>query len=594
MIRCAKPTIFLLLLVFAGQAYAADAGHVNAELLGGGSILQKVDQEKTGPTIVSGQITTLPLPEISVDATPGEMESVKSLGENMWRGTSHGAAVRLLQGLPADISSPVLRDLFLRLLLTGAVPPKKEQFEEHSDRRLITLRLQKLWQAGRIREYLALYDAIPASAAPLLATPDLIVQQLRRGDNDRACGTVDAVLRSAPQNFSFQRLQAICLALRGEEDRARLAVDLLKERVQEDKSNIFFSLFDALLHKDQKIKLTAHDKQNLDSVNWFLAEKSGVQMDPPQKPRAVPALAQVAYYMPHLTPPQKLDLAQNLLMQGILPVDELLQLYAGMIDDPAGQKDWQDIASDRKLAGPHKNALIANALDRIQDRQHQAKAMQAVFNTVPQNTEEKYLWAQILAAKMQDFPQNTDYVWFAPAAMRIHALTGQYNAAKSWLDIAVLDDAAAADAWPYLRLLRMVDSYSPRAKLIQENWARKALGDAPDKMEYRLGVAALFAKALGDDGPIFSAKLVPSALSANMFAQLRQNTPSPALLAALSLAQDEQAKAEGVALVLYACQGALNEIAPQAVASCVEALQKLSFGVEARLLAFEAMVLSGL
>ncbi len=79
-----------------------------------------------------------------------------------------------------------------------------------------------------------------------------------------------------------------------------------------------------------------------------------------------------------------------------------------------------------------------------------------------------------------------------------------------------------------------------------------------------------------------------------MFAQLRQNTPSPALLAALSLAQDEQAKAEVVALVSYACQGGLDDIAPQVIASCISALQKLSFGVEARLLAFEAMVLSGL
>ncbi len=163
------------------------------------------------------------------------------LGLETWNGSDRSVIERLLSRMPGKVSSPALRDLAVRLLLSSATAPirltlaaQAGQGGEVGGNSLLRHRLDRLAALGETAGLNTLLRAIP------LRFDDEAVARLRvngallEGDLETACRLVQNGISLYHQSVYWAKALVFCQLANDQADQAMLGLDILRETESSD------------------------------------------------------------------------------------------------------------------------------------------------------------------------------------------------------------------------------------------------------------------------------------------------------------------------------------------------------------------------
>ena len=498
------------------------------------------------------------------------------LGIDMWQGTDRATAATLLPRLPSPGSSPVLRGLVRRLLLSAAEAPSGE-----GGANLLALRAERLRALGNIadmKSFLAILPQRPDD--PAIARFRLETAWLA-GDLEAACAEVGALLPQFPDAIDLQEAQVFCQAVAGQVKESQLGASLLREQGVKDAA--FFALLDAVngykAHLPEDAMPTA--------LALAMAEKAGVAPLAAWASSDDPAILARIASATALPVEARLAAGERAFAMGVLNADGLVAIYQAVPADLAALEKLRAL-EDAELP-PGNRALFYQAIQRTPQSAEKAQLLHRVLELARGEGGYPAAVATEMTVLLQLMPAS-DLGWFAADAGRAFYLAGRYERAGAWENVARLrapNDRDAAAAVRTLALLAQIAgggeplAWAPDAV---EQWraAQEAAGD-PDaavRAARLFAVLAAIGEPVGDRWSLLAGE--PS-------------TADPALRFELAAAAAAGRRAETVALaaILLGPNGPAAAH-PVLVNEALAALGQVGLGDEARSLALETAIASGI
>ena len=521
------------------------------------------------------------LRNIDPDAAGVLNEAQGGLGADMWRGTDRAVVEALLPRLPVSATSPAMRDLLRRLLLSEAAVPEGEVGET----KLITLRINRLAAMGDLIGVNDLLNATPGRGDNEGLTRIEADARFLTNDNARACALATSQIASR-QSAYWQKAFIFCQALAGQHGPAALGVALLRESGERDP--IFFALVDAVAAGSG---VTIDSMPDPSPLHLAMARVAKAQLPADVIASNNPGTLRTIAISPNAPVELRLEAAERAEAAGALPVDDLRQLYTSI------PFSAEDLANPFSKAEAESGALSRALLYRT-----------ALVQTVPTAQAEAVTLALELAREggryvstvrafmpvLKRIPASAELAWFALEAVGALLATGEHEAARSWF--AVLRNKAAFDEASASALARLM----PLARLAgseeAEDWSGERLTAWWEAERGRDGAPARAARlytlfeALGE--PV-SGRLWEALLTGPQRATVVM--PRPALWYRLEEAARDARKGETVLLSLLALgDGGPAQADPIVLRRVLSALDAVGLEAPARALAVEAAVAAGL
>ena len=520
------------------------------------------------------------LQAIDADAMGVLTAAEGALPTTLWQGTPRPLAERLIGLLPALPESRTARELARRLLLSPALLPEGPPAEPT----LLVLRAEKLAAMGE----LSAVDRLLKSAPPRLTDERLTRLRLDAAyllfDSNGACAEIRRALGSG-QSEGAQRGQAFCQALAGDGGKAELSLRLLSEQGFKPDPT-YDALMEALIHGTKPRLAGAKDLRPID-LALLRASKQPAPADAATV--RVPAVWWPLADSPSTESGMRMALAERLEASGLWTVAQRTKviqetdLPAELLDNPLTRAEADSSARGR--------AILRRALDRQQTPLARAQVIDKALALGAKNNVyagEARLYAQAIEA----IAPSVDLNWFAPAAARALVVTGRLEAARGWMQVieAPRDDAgrAAADRLWALARLAGGDSLEPWREGRLESWVNRAKAQPEEATRVARLLALMDATGEPVDGRLWRDLVAdgdrrPVAM------------PSPALLPSLFEAASKGRVGEGIAFAALALgETRLADLPPPVLGPVVSGLSQLGLTAEARALAVEAAVASGL
>lgn len=504
------------------------------------------------------------------------------LGYDMWKGMSARDLEVLLPQVPLPGTSPSMRALARRLLLSSAEAPMGKP-----DRDPLALRAERLATIGKLADMESFLTVMPQSTSdPTLAAFRREVMWLK-GDVDSACSRVDLDLAAMPNDAELAREQILCRATAGEAKAAQLGIDMLREQGRSDPKLVL--LVDALAGgKDAKLPSDLPPSAAL----YALVKKANLPVPPDWADKAGPALLARLAEDGTLDGAARLAAAERAFAAGALDVETLTQLYAAQPATP--QEIDQILAADDRDDGPRGRALLYQGAQRAQQPVRRAQILQRAlgmarrFGGYPAAVETNLTFL----LQLQPGPE---LAWFAGDAGRAFYLAGRYERAQAWLNIArnrADADTQAREAVPTLALFAQIAgagqplTWAPDAV---EQW-RDAQAKAGDP-EPAMRAARLFAvlAALGEPVGDGWRQLAGGDQAGGT------SIPDVTLLGRLDAAAAAGRRGEAVVISLVAAgPGGPAAAHPVVLNRVLSALNAVGLQSEARAIAFETVIANGI
>lgn len=539
-----------------------------------------------------GTGSVLPLDVQSAPLAAIDPESIGPLNReqggfdfDMWSGTRRGLVETMLPQMPAQTVSPTLRDLMRRLLLTNAQAPAGE-----AKKNLLASRAAQLAAMGDGTGLDALLRMAPSRGtdpALLRIEADMLFLE---SDNARVCALVASQSGTTSDNY-WRKADIFCQALAGEQARAWLGADLLREHG--DKDVLFVDLLDAL---------TNGAKPKVDSMatalplHFAMARAAKMALPADVAKSEHPAILRLVATTPTLPAEQRLEAAERAEAMGVLETKVLRDIYAGM----AFPKEQLDKALS--TAQSEKTAISRALLYVRASRETVPTALAQIVQQallLARDSGRYQTQARVYRDLIVGLPPSRDLLWLAPEAARALLATGPANGANAWFDIlrasAVLDDQSARMRDRLLPLARIAGAvrdpdWSPDAVA---NWytAASAVEGAkpPDADDVRAQAITLFnlLEATGDT--------VPDAQWEKTVSSGSTVVPNAALWRQLQSASLAGRIGETIMLSTVALgAGPTGQADPTVLRFVVESLRGVNLDYEARALAIEAAVSAGI
>ena len=378
---------------------------------------------------------------------PGLLEDANAgLGANLWQGSSSAQLITLMPKLPAPQTQPSLRDLQVRLLLTKAAGPNAGGGIDT----LVPLRAERLHAMGLSAEALLLTKAA-GSGAPV-DSRQAFERALTDQDTNTACAKADEVVNAQQiLDLYWRKALLYCQIERGQEDQARIGLDLLRELPDKDAHTKNVIGLSAVLlgeARAKKLKLSGDP----DALQAAMMRKAGL------KPKNVVAAAQPKIAGPaaaaaiarDATKPldRRIEQGEFAFAAGLITADELIGLYRQtkftgdpltLPDNPANRGQLYQ-ATDQAFDPVRRAQFIQRAL-------LSAQARGAYFATAA-------LYRPI-ADKVVPAP---NLAWFAPEAARMMFWSGNVDRGGYWLNLAQGSQAnpQVARSVPGLQILAQI------------------------------------------------------------------------------------------------------------------------------------------
>jgi hypothetical protein len=484
----------------------------------------------------------------------------------LWRGLDLKAVEELLAGLDLPPRSPVMHQLWRRVLLASAAPPAGSPSEEH----FVALRLEALYRSGLLSDMEAVLSRTTVSGP--------VVQMLRArrdiGLGRREIGCQELAVLAAPSSGlpgrlkgEMQLLSGYCAAAGGDPKAATLAADLAREEGIE--AELPLAVLGGFA-RGTKPKLALPARVLL--LDYRFLELLGPVNAAQVLDRAEPALLSALAADPELSAPVKIAAAEAGLGLNALAPEAMAEVYRRTSLTNAGRVDAAVTASDSGL----RRALYFQAIAAARPGTQQARFLRAMLEDARRRGAQLQM-ARVLAPVIADLPITPDAFWFAETALETELIAGRFDLARRW--------AEAANLRHWLALIDVADpnrrggrlaSLAPITELAQGG---RLAGETLQRL-------ATVLDALDIDVPIGlwdAANRAPQPASGHL--------PQTGVLADLAQAAQRRDAARAILLVLRALGQAGSEGANLlALGDGLRALRRVGLEADARQLALEALV----
>lgn len=496
---------------------------------------------------------------------------------DMWKGTDRALVERLLPQLPAAPSSPAMRDLARRLLLTNAEAPAGK-----ATINLFGVRADRLAAMGLFADAAALLALQPATSVDLTSARLRIKAQLLAGDVDGACKTVDDTRKAASADPDWQKTQVFCQLRAGKADQAALGIEILRDQNQSD--DAFFKLAQAM-GGDKSVTITS--LPNPSPLDLAMLQAAGLPLPPDAAGASDPAVLAAVAQDNTVDPATRLAAAEQAAAAGALPIDKLQTAYASVAYAPGDIGNAVEISS--RDPGPGGRALLFQAAGVAQKPDERAHVLQAALDRARRQG------GYILAVRtnllyLLPLQPSPDLAWFAADAGRALYASGHFEQANAWLQVAEdkakTDPQAAAAASALAVYARIAGVGQPLfwdAAAVQKWRQAQAAGGSPADPINRL-----FAVFEGIGEPIGGSWTLIGQAGAG------GGAPDPALWFNLGDAANNGRIGETVLLSLCALgEGGPASANPILLSRAISSLRQVGLDVEARAIAIEAAIAAG-
>lgn len=412
-------------------------------------------------------------------------------GVDMWAGTSRRMLLTLIERLPVNIRSEVMRDLMRRLLLSTATLPEGMA----GDGAYIARRVGLLAAMGDTLSVSRLLDATPGRGQINQLVRFEANVRFLANDNARACSLAAGQIGHQASVY-WQKAFIFCQALAGEHDKAALGVSLLQETGDED--NAFYILIEALGGNAMALESLPDPTP----MHLSMARVSRSQLPNDVVASSRPGVLRTIAKSPNASVEVRLEAAERAEIAGALDIDTLRQLYTSV------SFSEQDMANPLSKAeaesGPLSRALLyRTALIQtlpIAQAEATAKAL-----SLGREGDRYTSTVRVFLPVLKRIPPSTEMAWFAPEAIRAFLVSGEVAAAAPWFAVlraSAQHDAEAAKAFnallPVARIAGSPEAAQWGAVQLANWWNQlKKDEDARDKAAL---LYTLF-DALGDDVP---------------------------------------------------------------------------------------------
>ncbi len=374
-------------------------------------------------------VQTPPAPEADTTTTTSSGIEVGGLGDvtpdyggtlqeggggfpvDLWKGTDRALVERLLPELSPAASSPAMRDLTRRLLLTNAEAPAGKSGGVN----LFGARADRLMAMGLSSDAAALLALQPARSTDPVSARQRVDSSLLAGDVDGACKAVDESRKVASGDAAWQKAQIFCQLRAGQNDQAALGLDLLREQDHDDPA--FFTLTD-ILSGNKSAKLDNLPAPTPLDLAMLHAANMPIPRDAAQSEDAA-VLAAIARDT-SIDTPLRLAAAEQAAAVGSLPIDQLQLAYASVPYSPGDLGNAIEVSSHDP--GPGSRAMLFQAAGVAVQTGLRAHVVDAALDRA--RRQGGYLLA--VQANLQFFlpivPAD-DLSWFAAAAPSMRQAT---------------------------------------------------------------------------------------------------------------------------------------------------------------------------
>ena len=512
------------------------------------------------------------------------------LGRDAWAGSDRARVEALLRDLPADLGSPTLRALAVRLLLSSAKAPAVSQASsapssaaqptmadavaaaQASD--FLRLRAERLYALGALNGLNRLLALVPQRVEDGWLAQARVDGLLLAGRDAEACTQVPAALARHPEAIYWAKAQVFCQFVAGQDDQAMLALDLLREQAP-DSDPAFFRLADALAAG------TAGEAEAaaLTPLTLAMLRRSGGGVPPQAVDEVEPLLLHGIAGLGGGDHAVHAAAAERLVEIGALPGVRLAGAYdafefteAELADPLAGAEQ----AAGGDGGGVRGRALLYRAANRENLAATRAELLRAAFLSAEADGRATAM-ARAVVPLLQELAPAPELAWFAPLAARTLYRAGQFERAGAWLSVLRVDGQShpeSREAYEELRPLQRLAGGS-------EPLAPAALTGERGKLLFVLS------RALGQAETLPLAQGEESAAAKPL-----ERLP---LLLALGDAAAGGRRGETVLLAVRGLgAGDIATQHPLALGYAISGLTAVGLGSEARALAIEAALAAGL
>ncbi len=519
-------------------------------------------------------------PESAGTLTKGE----GGFGLEMWSGTSRAFADRLISALPTDTTSPAMRHMVRRLLLSIATPPANPEGDAISGS-LLTARVERLAAMGDLVGVSDLLKVIPGQKNDPTLTRIEANSLFIANDLARACALVSGNLGEGDDPF-WQKAFIFCQALAGEHDKASMGGGLLRETGVEDP--IFFDLLDALAGNGKpKLESMASPKP----LHLAMARAAKVKLPTDAAWSSNPAVLKAIAISPYLSVEVRVDAAERAEAIGALRTENLRQIYASV---PFTKKE---LASPLTKADKVRGAVGRALLYRSALAQDIPTALAEVVQKALVLAREGGRYesgVRVFLPILKRIRVGDELLWFAPDAIRAFLSVGDVETADTWFRLVragAIFKADVKEAYDNLMPLARVagnseaDSWGPEQ--LRAWWEkRKESAEERDKALLLLVLLETFGETI--DEKLWLEMLVGPQKVAGVLQR-------PSLWFALESSSNNIRVAETVALSAIGLgQGGSATMEPMFLRHVLDALVRVGLAKDARALAIEAAIAAGL
>ncbi len=533
------------------------------------------------------------------------------LSPAIWQGTRFESIDFLLRELSAALRSPAVRSALRRLLLSQATPPDIMEREGA----FIERRLQALSSIGETKSAASLLSITPGrSANPRLVQieADVALSENRLVD---ACALASTEARETTEEY-WQKLLLFCQVLAGSFAEAQLGISLMRELGTDDPG--LFLMLDSMMHGNVPI---LNDLESQTPLYMAVVKASNARLGEDilgsQTPSPV-ILAMIAANT-SLDPEERLISGEQAFASGTISADDFRAIMSSVTF--SDEQRASPLSSSETMDGHLARALLYQAATKQSVQSAQAEAVSLALRYARRDG----LYASTIDAFMdviRGLPPRSDLVWFAGDVIRAFVLTGYNDRTAAWLQMLAHNATVQKDAKqtlvelsPLLRLAGINDHSGATnvrpsewlAMIRQENdWREKAallfslldsLGSpVPPQMWESLREQPYIADIGYDRQANENASTEQDEMPVPPKTMARSNEiPDPALWFRLLSATNSGRAGEAILLAALVLgeNGAITPN-PVVVGHVIRSLGQLGLEREARALAIEAAITSGL
>ncbi len=522
-------------------------------------------------------------------------------GQDMWLGTRRLVVENLMVDLPGRSTSPIVRELRRRLLLSKAYDPRGAT----TGASILSLRVERLYQAGLAEEALQLtLDGKVASRNVYSSDqkdagidPDVMETAaqiyLLKDDIQQAC-TQAVRVRSLSDAPFWSKLRAVCYAIAGDTEKATFAAALLREEAHED------AFFYALLgHATDSTDYALETMSDGGAIHWSLLKLVGEAFPANAVEGADLALLSrisetgIAGGAPADLLLLRIPAAEQAVYHGAFDVDALRALYRSVpIDDAAGIAEVT-IVEDFGEGAALRRAATFQAAEKTGDPIVRARFIRQALKEADAAGRWS-LAAHIYAPLMVTLPADPVLQARAKEFLSVLILSRDHEAAAKWFSLLERYDlterraghvGAQQDVAAFRTLLALGHPYDSRGISDWRSVSRLTEATSPEAYAHAVLEVRLL-EALGFFVPE-EAKI----LMLERLADPQGQMPASGILSGLDAAARAGRQAETALYALVALgDGGPAAAHPTAVTKVVAGLMRVGLEYEAKKVAVEALL----